>query len=395
MRSDQGELEKADRPNGPQQGETKTEAPKLQPIRKPTNVTAIAVLGLFILSLFYTFYLAREFFLPVILAWMLSLIFKPLVRILEKIGIPTSIGAALLMVALLLVLLSGLFLLADPATRWIQEAPQHYEKIESKIRSLMRPAQKLTQAAEKVESLTASQSEEVPKVELKKSGLLDHVWLQTKSVIYLIVEVFILLYFFLAAGDVFLLKLIQILPRLKDKKRAVEIARDTAKGVSQYLVGMTIVNIYEGTMIGLGLWLLGMPNPLLWGVLAALANYIPYIGALIAGSIVTFVAFVSFDTTSKALIAPAIYFGVNFTDNFLSPYILGRRLVLNPVVVFLSVMFWGWLWGIVGVLLAVPITVTLKVLCDHTPALAPFGEFLAAKQEEETPVDPAKVPATP
>ena len=109
---------------------------------------------------------------------------------------------------------------------------------------------------------------------------------------------------------------------------------ETDLGFSSCLVSITLVNLFEGTAIGVGLALLGMPNPLLWGVLAFLANYIPYIGALIAGSVVTLVALVSFDSTSRALIAPAIYFGVNFADNFIAPYVMGRRLVLYPLVVF-------------------------------------------------------------
>jgi predicted PurR-regulated permease PerM len=398
MRSDNGDRGKTTE-NGRKGGaiqdqeEQKPETPKLKPIRKPMNVTAIAVMGLFILALFYTFYLAREFFLPVVLAWVLSLILKPVVRVLNKAGLPNGIGAAVILIGALLIVIIAVIWLSDPTARWIQEVPQQYEKIEGKIRTLTRPAQKISKAAEKVEELTAPSTEKTPKVELKKSGLLDQVWLQTKSVVYLFAEVFILLFFFLAAGDVFLLKLIQVLPRLKDKKRAVEIARDTAQGVSQYLLGMTMVNLYEGIVIGLGLWWLGLPNPVLWGLLAMLANYIPYIGALVAGSIITFVAIVSFDSLSKALIAPAIYFGVNFSDNFLSPYILGKRLVLNPLIVFLAVMFWGWLWGIVGVLLAVPITVTVKVFCDHIPSLAPFGEFLSSPEEKETPKEEVPAPS--
>jgi predicted PurR-regulated permease PerM len=121
----------------------------------------------------------------------------------------------------------------------------------------------------------------------------------------------------------------------------------------------------------------------LWGVLAFFANYIPYLGAAVAGSIVTVVALVSFDSVSQAMLAPAIYFGVNFADNFIAPYVMGRRLVLNPVVVFLAVMFWGWIWGIPGVLLAVPITVTVKIICDHSRVLAPFAEFLTAARSEK------------
>src|SRR6185295_20151350 len=113
---------------------------------------------------------------------------------------------------------------------------------------------------------------------------------------------------------------------------------------------MTLVNLYEGVAIGTGLGFLGMPNPVLWGVLAFSANYVPYLGALFAGGTIPMVALVSFDSVGKALIAPAIYYGVNFSDNFIAPFIMGRRLVLNPVIVFLAIVFWGWIWGIPGVL---------------------------------------------
>jgi predicted PurR-regulated permease PerM len=209
------------------------------------------------------------------------------------------------------------------------------------------------------------------------------VWAQTKHVVVLFLEMFVLLYFILAAGDILALKLVQVLPSLKDKKKAVEIMHETEHGISRYLASITMVNLFEGTAIGIGLALLGMPNPLLWGVLAFFANYIPYIGALIAGSIVTIVALVSFDSVSQALIAPAIYFGVNFADNFIAPHVMGKRLVLNPLIVFLAVMFWGWIWGIVGVILAVPVTMMIKIICDHSSALAPYAEFLTAAREDK------------
>lgn len=363
----------------------KAEVPKIQPMRRPTNVTALSVLGLFILALFYTFYLARDFFLPVVLAWMLSMLLKPVVRGLGRFGMPAPASAALILIGLISVLLAAGLYLTEPATAWLQQMPQQFEKMEAKVRQVLKPAEKLSKAAEKVENL-AAQGEtdtQTQKVEIKESKLLGRLLNQTRSFAYLFVETFVLLFFLLASGDLFMLKLVQALPRLRDKKRAVEIARESATGVSQYLVGMTMVNIAEGTMIGIGLWLLGMPNPHLWGVVAALANYIPYLGALAACAVVTLVAFASFESSSQALAAPAIYLGVNFLDNFLTPYILGRRLVLNPLVVFLAVMFWGWIWGIIGVLLAVPITMTVKVFCDHIPTLAPFGEFLSGTKTED------------
>lgn len=363
--------------------EAPREVPKIQPLRKPRSVTAISVFGLFILALFYTFYFARAFFLPVVLALVLSLLLKPVVRGLNRLRIPDVIGAALVMIVLLLLVAAGIVLLSGPAAQWVERAPESLAKVEGRLRSMVTSAHKITEAAETVEHLTDRAESETPIVELKKPGLLNDVWSQTKGFLVIALEVFVLLYFFLAVGEVFSLKLIQILPRLADKKKAVEIMREAERGVSQYLVSVTLVNLFEGTMIGFGLAMLGLPNPLLWGVLAFFANYIPYLGALMAGTIVTMVALVSFDSVSRALVAPAIYFGVNFMDNFIAPYVMGRRLVLNPVVVFLAVMFWGWIWGIPGVLLAVPITVTVKIICDHVPTLAPFAEFLTAARSEK------------
>ena len=361
---------------------TNTEVPKIQPMRKPISVTALSVLGLFILALFYTFYFAREFLLPVILAWILSLLLKPAVRGLARIRLPEALGAAIVLTALLAIVVAGGILLSGPASTWLQRAPESFEKVESKIQGMVSRAQPITKAAETVEHMTNGPNE-TQKVEIKKPGLLDSVWNQTKGVLILIVEVFVLLYFFLAAGDILTLKLVQVLPRLQDKKKAVEILRETEHGISQYLVSITLVNLFEGTAIGLGLFLLGMPNPLLWGVLAFFANYIPYLVALVAGTVVTIVALVSFDSSSRALMAPAIYFGVNFADNFIAPYIMGRRLVLNPLIVFLAVMFWGWIWGIVGVILAVPITMVLKIIGDHNSLLAPYTELLTAPRSDK------------
>jgi predicted PurR-regulated permease PerM len=371
---------------------SREEVPKLQPIRKPFSVTAVSVLGLFILALFYTSYFAREFLLPVTLAWMLSLLFKPLIRFMAKLHIPEALSAAALLLTLIGSLLAGVLFLSGPATDWIKRVPESLEHAEGKLRGMISSAHELTDAAQRVQHL-AEGADQTPKVELKKPGPISSMLTQTKAVVVMAAEVFVLLFFFLAAGDIFTLKLIQILPRLRDKKRAVEIVRETEKGISQYLVAMTLVNLYEGVMIGFGLWLLGMPNPVLWGVLAFSANYVPYLGALLAEIIITTVALVSFDSVGKALIAPAIYFAVNFSDNFIAPYIMGRRLVLNPLVVFLAVVFWGWIWGMAGVLLAVPMTMTIKIICDHIPLLAPFGEILAASRTEKPQAEEVLKPA--
>jgi predicted PurR-regulated permease PerM len=178
-----------------------------------------------------------------------------------------------------------------------------------------------------------------------------------------------------------MLKAIQALPRFRDKKRAVEIASEMQRQVSRYLGAISIVNCIEGTCVGIGMALVGMPNPVLWGVLATLVNYVPYLGAMFCVSCIATVALVTFESMGHALLAPAIYMFVNISDNFIAPLFLGKQMVLNPLIVFLALMFWGWIWGIVGVLLAVPITMAFKIFCDHFKALAPIGELLAGEPE--------------
>src|SRR5205085_460466 len=194
------------------------------------------------------------------------------------------------------------------------------------------------------------------KVEIKRPGLMNTVLSKTTSFVVLVGETVVLLYFFMASGDLLMLKTIQALPRLKDKKRAVEIANEMQQQVSRYLGAVSIVNAIEGTVIGIGLAIVGMPNPILWGVLAALVNYVPYLGAMFCLACITVVSLVTFESVGHALLAPGIYVAVNISDNFLSPIFIGKRLVLNPLIVFLAVLFWGWIWGVVGVLIAVPLT---------------------------------------
>ena len=175
-------------------------------------------------------------------------------------------------------------------------------------------------------------------------------------------------------------KLIRVMPSLADKKRAVEIARQIETEISAYLSMITLINV----LLGLAVWglmsLIGIPNPLLWGVLATFTNYIPYLGAIVMILVLAMVGFITFDDIGQALLAPGAFIGLNILESYiLTPLILGRRLTLNPVVIFLGLTFWGWLWGITGAVLAVPIMVVLKIFCDHSETLASVGEFMGGE----------------
>jgi predicted PurR-regulated permease PerM len=189
----------------------------------------------------------------------------------------------------------------------------------------------------------------------------------------------ILLYFLLASGDLFLLKLVRVLPRFEDKKIAVTIVHEVRHDVSHYLLTITLINIGLGVATGIAMFWLGMPNPLLWGVMAASFNFIPYLGAMASAIILTLVALLTFDELGRILLVPGVFLVLTSLEGgFVTPAIVGRRLTLNPVAIFVWLTFWGWLWGVPGMLLAVPMLAILKIVCDHVQPLNSVGEFLGA-----------------
>lgn len=347
----------------------------------PFGIKSMSLTGLFVLALFYTLYLARSFFLPIVLALLLGFLLNPLMRVLKKLRIPSGLGAALLVFGLLGVMGVGIYELADPALEWMEQAPRSFRKIERKVRELKKPVQTMSKATEQVEKITQVAGGRKPTtVAVQTESLGEKLFSRATDFVANGMVMFILLYFLLASGDMFLRKLIRVMPRLADKKRAVEIARQIETEISAYLATITLINV----LLGLAVWgimsLIGVPNPLLWGVLATFTNYIPYLGAIIMIVVLAMVGFISFDEIGQALLAPGAFIGLNILESYiLTPLILGRRLTLNPVVIFLGLTFWGWLWGITGAVLAVPIMVVFKIFCDHSESLASIGEFMGGE----------------
>jgi predicted PurR-regulated permease PerM len=365
--------------NSPEAGDRQPSAINLlDPLREPVGIHSLALTGLFILAVFYTLYIARAFFIPVILAVLLNFLLWPLVRGLKRLHVPEVLGSALVLLGLLLAVGYGVYLLSEPAMTWMEKAPQSLQQLERKLRTLRKPVDQVSKAAERVEQIArAKNDKKVPQVELKRPGVAEVMLSGTQSFIAEVLVVCILLYFLLASGDLFLQKIVKVLPRLQDKKRAVEIIRETEEHVSTYLLTVTLVNAGLGVATGLAMYILGMPNPLLWGVMVGLLNFIPYLGATVNLIVLTLVAILTFSDLRRALLVPAVFFGLaTLEGNFVTPMILGRRLALNPVVIFITLIFWGWMWGIAGALLAVPMLSTLKIICDRIEPLAPIGEFL-------------------
>jgi predicted PurR-regulated permease PerM len=346
-------------------------------LRDRIEIRSLSITGLFVLAFFYTLYFAQAFFLPIVLAVLLDFLLSPLIRALKRLRIPEPLGAALVIVALLGAVGGAAYGLATPAQEWVAKLPGSVQEAEERLAKLRQPVEEVSKTAEQVAQAAKMDDSKTPEVVVKGPSLTERLFGTTQTIVTGLLEVLILLYFLLAAGDLFLQKLIKVLPQLRDKKKAVAIARETEASISTYLVTVTLVNLGLGLAVAAVMSLLQMPNPLLWGALAALAEFVPYLGATVLVAVLALAGLVTFDQLGHAFLVPAAYLTVNLLQSqFIYPVVLGHRLTLNPVAIFVGLVFWWWIWGVPGAFIAVPLLATFKIFCDHIEALAPIGEFL-------------------
>lgn len=350
-------------------------------LRRPFDVKSVALTGLFVLAVFYTMYFMRAMLLPLVLALLLSYLLVPVVRVLDKIRIRPLFGAAVVLLALIGGIGYGVSLLSEPAAGWIEKAPYSLQQLKQKLLPLKKPIEKVAQASGEIDKLTepdAPQAKQPQTVVVKKSPISEVFFTQGPEFVASTVVMLILLYFLMAYDGVFLTKIIRITPRLGDKKRAVSIMRDIEIQISRYLLTITTINACLGIAVGTTVYFLGLRNPIMWGVMVAILNFIPYLGAITGIICMMLGAVLSFDSLGYAMIFPASYMIIAILEgNFITPMVLGRSLTLNPVIILIALAFWGWMWGISGMILAVPILATFKIFCDHIEPMAPVAEFMS------------------
>ena len=337
------------------------------------------------LALLYTLYIAREFLIPIVFALLLNFLLSPLIRRMVRLRVKPPIGAALLVLLLITAVAEGAYQLAGPAQRWAMTAPQSFARAEQKLRSIIRPVQQVTQNVARAADAVAAPNERAPSVVVQAGpSVSSRLFGTTQRIAAGLLEIFILLYFLLAGGDLFLQKLIKVLPHFNDKVKAVEIARATEAAVSAYLSTAFLINIVEGAVVAGVLWLLGMPNVLLWGALVACFEFVPYLGALAVVIVLAVAGLTTYDEVPRALLVPGSFLAINLLQaNLVTPMLLGHRLTLNPVAIFIGLAFFFWIWGVPGAFLAVPLLASFKIFCDHIESLAAIGEFLGQRDEEE------------
>ena len=363
-------------------------AAELEPPAKIPAVAASiprwAVIGIFLLLLVGGIAFARDFLMPVVLAFLLALVFSPVRRFLERRRVPATVSAFLIVGTLLIGSGTGMVMLADPISGWLDNVPQIGRQLEWRLRDVMGTAEAVIEAGKQVNEIAKGQKDgSVQEVIVREPSLVASVAAIAPGILYQAVFVLILLLFLLASGDMFYRKIVHAMPTFHDKRKAMRIAFDIERQLSRYLFTITVVNAGLGLAVGIAMWLIGMPSPALFGVLAFALTYIPYFGAVAGVLIAAVVGLTSFPDLAHGVLPAAIYFGLTLVEGQLvTPYFVGRRLELNTVVIFLAIAFWAWMWSVIGMLVAVPLLVAIRTFCEHVPKLGPIGDFLSSSGNE-------------
>jgi predicted PurR-regulated permease PerM len=354
------------------------ETPADAPTAAGASPQSGAMVGIFVLLVFYFLYFASPILMPIITALLLSMLLAPFVGLIERVRVPRTLGALIVVVAAVGALFGLVASLRGPAQSWLSE-PQRFSHLEEKLRPITASFDILQYATEQLEKATAPRDRpSIQKVELTGSGLSGLLSTGIGHVASAIAAIIGLLYLFLVSGDTFLRKLVSVTPSLKDKKRAVEIVRNIETDISFYLLMVASINIAIGFIVTATTGILGISDPFLWGTLAAVLSFAPYVGEFAIVILLSLAGILTFDNLVQAFVTPAVYFVLmTVCWQGVVPFVVGRRMTLSPVAVFITIIVLGWMWGVIGALVAVPVLASVKIICERVGPLHPVAEFLS------------------
>jgi predicted PurR-regulated permease PerM len=343
----------------------------------------VSIIGLFIIATLAVLVLAKAVLIPIFAAMLLAAVFSPLVDFYRRYRFPAPLAAAIIVVSLVLVIFAVARTIAEPLSDWLQALPAAFSSLQDAFMHWWIPVGRKMGMGPSEAAQTARVAPQVAAQTVSITGVMLS-WLQ--EIVAGTAATLILLFFLLSSPHLFTLKMVRVLPRLRDKMKAVEIVRTVGREVSVYFLTITCINIGLGVATTLVMFALGMPTPLLWGVMATLFNFVPYVGPATCLAVLTLTAWTTFHTAAHVIAVPAAFFALTILEGqILNPLIVGNRLSCNPVVIFASMTVWAWMWGIPGLIAAVPILVVLKTFAYHVEALAPVAEFLSSEGRNNTP----------
>lgn len=344
----------------------------------PQDARTVFLGGLFFLACLAALYVARAVVLPIILAVMLKLLLQPLVRTLERVRVPKALGA-FAAILLLLGVLAGLgTLLTGPAASAVRKLPEAWPRLVEQWAWVQEPIAAVQSAAEGwglSDALPDGPAALLSK--LNPGSIAGTIASGASGVASHLLETLLILFYLLVFGETFLRRIVEILPRFQDKRNAVELSDHLERDLSAYLVTVTAINAVVGTATGGIMWAFGVPGAALWGVVAFCLNYIPILGPFTGVGVFALVGLLTLGAGWFALLPAACYLGVHVLEGeIVTPMLLARRFTINPVAVMLGLIFWYWMWGVTGAVLAVPLLAVTKIVCDRLRPFRAFGHLL-------------------
>ncbi len=384
----------------PDTGKIESEAaPAAEPsapvvVHTSIDVRSVSLAVLAVLAVIFVLQWGRDVFIPLMLGLVISYALSPMVNRMQAWRIPRAIGAAIMMIAIVGGAGYAVYTLSDEATRMIEALPDAAKKLRQTMRKDRTAPEgavdKVQRAAEKLQNVANETTAPAPKtqagvvrvqVEKPMIDAQSYLWSGTLGAVGFLGQTAIVLslaYFLLVSGDSFRRKLVRITgPTLSKKKITLHVLDDITGQIQRYLM----VQVFTSFLVGVATWLVlamaGLENAAIWGIAAGLFNSIPYLGPVVVTGATALIAFMQFGTINMALLVGGATLVITSLEGFLlTPWLIGRASRMSAVVVFVGVLFWGWLWGVWGLLLGMPILMMIKAVCDRVEDLKPFGELL-------------------
>ncbi len=334
----------------------------------------LPVVGLFAMALVASLYFASAILMPILFGMVLAVMLAPAVERLSRLRIPEPISAAIVMFAMLGLLVLAVELLVLPARDVLSELPEQVQALLAHLLDWIR-------SFRLGNWLSPRKSAELTDQATAKGIVLTGDFLKAAPTFVLsAISAGLLAFFLLSSGDLFLTKLVRVLPTIRDKVRAVRVVRTVQHEVAIYFASVAMINAVLGVGVTLLTWAFGLPMPWFWGALVAMLNFVPYFGATVSAVLLLLAGMAFTDSFGQALSLVISFVGITFIEGqLINPVLVGKRLELNHTIVFVSLLFWGWLWGVGGMLLAVPLLIIIKKFADHTPGWEAVAEFLARR----------------
>ena len=342
----------------------------------PSDPKVIFLGGLFALALLAAVYVAAEIVLPLVLAVVLKLLLQPAMRLLERWHVPRILAALLLILAVFGTIVGLGAAIAGPASTWAAKLPEGIPRLQERLSFLQAPINTLQRFLQQVEDY--GQPAGAPAaVSEGRSTLMTKLFTGTRNFASGFFTTILFLLFLLVSGDTFLRRLVEILPSFSNKRQAVDISQQIESDISAYLVTITLMSAAVGIATAMVMWLTGIGDPILWGAVAFLLNFVPILGPIFGVVIFLLAGLLTNDTLWQALLPAGLYLGIHLIEGeTITPMLLAKRFTLNPVLVIISLVFWFWMWGAPGAILSVPMLAITKIICDRVRPLAAFGHFL-------------------